>query len=249
MNRTNLIQKALNHIAYVDKEEAESVKKSIENSVIYRHKVFDERLQSKNPNIKTIVEDSTTTDAIFNHFGKIGVLNFASYKWPGGGFINGAMAQEEALCHDSTLYNVISNDKFEPYYFWNRIPANSNKGLYTNFGIYSPNIVFMKNGERVECDVITVPAPNLSAYGKIDSTYMQTLKDRIYFVLDIAKKHNIETLILGAFGCGVFGNDPLTVANIFKEALESGWYHFKEVVFAIPGGYNLKSFIKVYGEG
>lgn len=65
----------------------------------------------------------TTTDAVskYKHDEKLCVLNFASYKKPGGGFINGAIAQEESICHDSTLFNVISSEKFESYYEDNKI--------------------------------------------------------------------------------------------------------------------------------
>ena len=35
-------------------------------------------------------------------------LNFASYKNPGGKFMDGSSAQEECLCHESILYEVLS---------------------------------------------------------------------------------------------------------------------------------------------
>ena len=42
------------------------------------------------------------------------------------------------------------------------------------------------------------------------------LFNRILLILNAAYKNNVDTLILGAFGCGVFGNDPAMVSNIFE---------------------------------
>ena len=59
-----------------------------------------------------------------------------------------------------------------------------------------------------------------------------------------------ETLILGAYGCGVFGQDPRQVANIFKLYLKNINCSFERVIFAIPespNNKNLKEFKKVFG--
>lgn len=75
---------------------------------------------------------------------KLCVLNFASFTNPGGGFIDGAMAQEEAICHNSTLYNILV-EKME---FYNENRLNENHGLYTDRAIYSPSVLFLNNVEE-----------------------------------------------------------------------------------------------------
>ena len=177
------------------------------------------------------------------------MLNFASYKNPGGMFINGSKAQEECLCHASYLYNVLSQftDKF---YKWNN--ENKNRALYFNRALYSPGILFFDGVEDFYCDVITCAAPNKSAaqqYGKVSvQENTDVLKSRIKFVLDIAADNQVDTLILGAFGCGVFGQDAEEVAGIFKEYLSNSYGCFNKVVFAVPDDYtnNLSAFRKVF---
>ncbi len=182
---------------------------------------------------------------------KTAVLNFASYKEPGGRFIDGCMAQEEALCHASALYNVLKCSY--SCYEWNR--QHLNRALYLNRGIYSPEVPFVFGGTMVKCDVITVAAPNKNAaqkYCKVtDEENSLVLRGRVRFVLDIAEANQVDTLILGAYGCGVFGQDPKEVAEIFLELLESGKYGFRKVVFPIPAGKdgNLAAFQEVFNEG
>lgn len=198
-----------------------------------------------------IVVNSDTVHAgnLYCNDGRTALLNFASYKNPGGMFISGSKAQEECLCHASYLYNVLSQftDKF---YKWNN--ENKNKALYLNRALYSPGILFFDGGKDFYCDVITCAAPNKSAarrYGKVSvQENTDVLKSRIRFVLDIAADNHIDTLILGAFGCGVFGQDAGEVAGIFKECLQNGYGCFNKVVFAIPGDHtnNLDAFKKVF---
>lgn len=92
------------------------------------------------------------------------------------------------------------------------------------------------------CDVITCAAPNKSAAQKYcnvsDKENAFVLESRIRFILSVAEEHEVKTLILGAFGCGVFGQNPQEVAMIFKKALLSEPWSFEQVVFAIPDGKN-----------
>lgn len=90
---------------------------------------------------------------------KVAILNFANYTIPGGGYLHGALAQEEVLCHQSDLYQVLT--KFSQYYRWNQM--NLNQNLYEHRAIYTPNIVFTNlDGSLVNTlDVITCAAPLL----------------------------------------------------------------------------------------
>lgn len=183
---------------------------------------------------------------------RVAVLNFASYKNPGGKFIEGSNAQEESLCHASFLYNVLASCSV--YYEWNN--KHKNRGLYENRAIYSPDILFQKGKDKRDCDVITCAAPNITPsrkynWGVSDEENTEVLKSRIKFVLDIAADQKVETLILGAFGCGVFGQDAEEVANIFMDYLTTTHKMFKKVIFAIPKGFhteNYDKFEKVFKE-
>lgn len=140
----------------------------------------------------------------------------------------------------------------QEFYDWNN--KNKNKALYLNRGLYSPGIVFCKDRENAICDVITCAAPNKSAARRYqyvqNEENTEVLKSRIKFVLDIAMENNVGTLILGAFGCGVFGQDAKEVAGIFKEYLGTTHKCFEKVIFAVPEGKdkNLESFKTVFNK-
>ena len=165
------------------------------------------------------------------------VLNFASHTHPGGQFLNGSSAQEESLCHESNLYNVLS--EFQDYYRENHNTRND--FMYCNRGIYSPDVRFVRGDWEVPCDVITCAAPNLAGNRKFHNVKVsleendRILRERCRFVLEMAKENHVEMLILGAFGCGVFGQDPERVATHFCDLLTYDFANcFKHVEFAIP---------------
>ena len=211
---------------------------ALETKIYTEDSVFND-VVSENNKYEIIVESIDSVSAIMEYSGsrKTAVLNFASYKYLGGGFLQGSRAQEECLCHSSTLFNVLS--KFEDnYYVENRKDLNG--GLYRNKALYSPNVYFRGYSVRF-CDVITCAAPNYSVvqrYGHaIKKENSEALKSRIEFVLNIAKENEVENLILGAFGCGVFGQDAAEVAQVFKDNLENKFKNvFHKVIFAIPQG-------------
>ena len=244
------------------KTHTEKMNKLYDNEVsecIERTKIYDQTFScTKNSEIKNdfnrkiSVEDIDSVQAVFRYGydkGKTAVLNFASYKNPGGKFLEGSSAQEEMLCHSSFLYNVLSEFD-EDYYEFNRLTKNF--ALYTNRALYSPDVMFFRGSEEIYADVITCAAPNkytAQKYcGRSDFDCNSVMKDRIHFMLDIAKEENVNTLILGAWGCGAFGNDPEFVANAFKKELEEYYSDtFENIIFAIPGGTNYMVFKRVFG--
>lgn len=159
MGSTLWAQKAQEHNKDVEKRLSKEIELSVQGTKIYgpgpvencRH-----RLQLDGNIITLVPQDSVSCLFMEKMEGRVAVLNFASYKNPGGGYLSGMISQEEALCHESTLYQVISSFINE-YYSWNR--ANLNRGLYTNRALYSPNIVFEHGRKRVAADVITCAAP------------------------------------------------------------------------------------------
>lgn len=173
------------------------------------------------------------------------VLNFASYKEAGGLFLKGSTAQEEALCHESFLFNVLRNFDSN-YYAVNRTQLN--RGLYKNTALYSPNVMFFRGDISVPCDVITCAAPNRNVGIKYTNVSLtennKVLYNRIEYIKDIALNQNVDTLILGAYGCGVFKQDATTVASYIKNVFaNSGIY----VILAIPGNSdNYKKFKEIF---
>lgn len=177
-----------------------------------------------------------TVSAAYRERGlKIAVLNFASYKNPGGMFLEGSIAQEESLCHESALYNILSDEHIvQGFYFPNR--QNLNRSLYHSNLLYTIAVPFVHNGEFKYLDVITCAAPNKGAAQKYchvsDQECDYAMRLRIRSVLMAAIDRDVDVLILGAFGCGVFRNDPKTVATIFKQELDGCPF---KAVFAVPG--------------
>lgn len=193
-------------------------------------------LKKCNTEMKIKLEGCDTVTALLNvskeNPGKVAILNFASYKNPGGGYLKGSFAQEEALCSESTLYPVLA--KFEhTYYDWNR--EHLNHALYTNRALYSPEIIFKRDNEEVVTNVITCAAPNYYCAGRQGISYEENIKaltSRVKFMYDVAEDNSIDTLILGAWGCGVFRQDAYIVAELLiNEAIGRS---FNQVIFAVP---------------
>jgi uncharacterized protein (TIGR02452 family) len=173
--------------------------------------------------------------------GHIGCLNFASARNPGGGFLNGSQAQEEALARASALYPSLL--QAPQYYERNRANRSA---IYLDLVIYSPHVPFFRNDDGalleqpILASVITAPAPNAGAVHENEPHNARAvepaLRRRAELVLATAHAHGIERLVLGAWGCGVFRNDPALVAGVFADLLTgSGHYAkvFSWVLFAV----------------
>lgn len=170
---------------------------------------------------------------------RVGVLNFASAKNPGGGFLNGAMAQEESLAASSGLYGSLL--RHPTYYKANR--ANKSM-MYTHHAIYSPEVVFFRDehfellAEPVTASVLTLPAVNYGQVlrqGEDPEEAAKVMKERMRLALSLLAREGHRVLVLGAYGCGVFRNDPLRVAVWWKELLGTEGFgnYFDEIVYAV----------------
>lgn len=231
------------------------------NSMIYREDT-NFMCNNANPNMayrtmpNLILVDITADEAVLKYKEcalrgeRVAVLNFSSYKNPGGMFFEGSMAQEEALCHHSILANVLIGFDIE---FYSRNRKDLNKGLYKNRAIYSKDVLFFDHHGKpaTTCDVITCAAPNKGPgirYGNITKEEnTEALRSRINFIIRLADANQVGVLILGAYGCGVFKQDPYEVVKIFEEELYSGRHYARQVIFAIPdfSSKNYKAFEKV----
>lgn len=185
--------------------------------------------------------------------GDVVLLNFASAKNAGGGFLNGAKAQEEDLCRSSGLY--LCQLEQPDYYAANRAEKSM---LYTDHIIYSPRVPFFRvsgDGLLNECfypSVITAPAPNAGVFLQREphgaAALAQTLQRRADYVLAVAKDQAQKNLVLGAWGCGVFRNPPEQVAAAFAQSLRQPEFAdcFERIVFAVydrsPGKAVFKAF-------
>ncbi|RKG64437.1 TIGR02452 family protein [Corallococcus sp. CA054B] len=183
-------------------------------------------------------------------------LNFASAVNPGGGFLTGAKAQEEDLARCSALYPCLL--KWPEYYDVNR---KLRSPLYTDHFIYSPDVPFFRNEhydllERpFAVSLLTAPAPNARELPAKDPEVAQKLREvlaaRALKVLQVAAHHGHRTIILGAWGCGAFRNNPHDAAEAFARGLSTMAGAFSRVVFAVyergGKGPNLSTFRERFG--
>lgn len=202
----------------------------------------DEEGRANGSQPETRVDNISTVEAIriLAAEGKndIGVLNFASAKNPGGGFLNGAKAQEESLAVSGTLYPTLI--AHEEYYRENRAHRSM---MYLDYGIYSPEVVFFRDetfrltDTPVAASVLTLPAVNMGQViqkGESVEEAKQVMRRRMKLALAIFAEQKAKHLVLGAYGCGVFQNDPKEIAGWWNELLEEGMgRHFASVFHAV----------------
>jgi uncharacterized protein (TIGR02452 family) len=174
-------------------------------------------------------------------FDRVAVLNFASARHPGGGFLGGSQAQEESLARSTGLYPCLT--QFAEMYAYNSRPTST--GLYSDYLIYSPGVPVLRHDDGewltqpLRLDIITAPAVNAGALARNSPELLPQLlpvmRQRLRLVLAIAARHQVEALVLGAWGCGVFANEPAQVAQLFAEALADSAIRgrFRRLDFAI----------------
>ncbi len=241
-NKENRKKQAKEHHELMAKIKADEIAQSVMATTTYSLKAPYIKPHTGSP--ESVVVNQDTVSAIFSHGtgdDRTIALNFASYKNPGGGFLAGSSAQEESLCMESTLFEVLSSQHLKEFYDWNN--QNKNRSLYKNRALLSPGIIFERQGKGVKAAILTVASPNRKAYmdyinGANEPENLESLRSRIKFIADIIDLQNAEVAILGAFGCGVFGQDPAVVAELFKESMANT--SVKKIVYAVidKGGHS-----------
>ena len=193
------------------------------------------------------------------------ILNLASNIHPCGGYDEGSGAQEESLCYSSTLSQSLyqfGNPKKKYFkeanlkHIPNVYPMDINYG-----GIYSPNVCFFRNNidkyytfrdNTFECSVISVSSLSnreknkwtnderiyFDNNGLLTKEGIEIESNKIRTIFRIALDNNHDSLVLGAFGCGIFKLKPNEVSNLFKNILDEPEFKnkFKKIVFAIFEG-------------
>ena len=247
-NKESMSMKAAKHTQEMEDKYFNEINSAVNFSTIYYPEFNKNNIaECGNPHLIEVL-DADTVSAAYQQFKTNPsitpcILNFASYKNAGGKFIEGSSAQEESLCHVSFLYNVLKRfDRL--YYSPHRAKGASNKALYDNEAIYTPNVTFFYNGEEFKCDVLTCAAPNNAAarrYYDVDpKDNAVALYDRIYFIRKIMQTNNVKTAILGAYGCGVFGQDPNMVAQYMNGIFTNST--IDTIIYAIPRGLNERNY-------
>jgi len=223
-------------------------KTAINSTKLYTPSATDKLIENRKANTQNSptlfeVERNTTLNSVRRLINEgednVVYLNFASAKNPGGGFLGGSQAQEESIARSTGLHPCL--EKEMEYYDINR---NTKSCFYTDYMIYSPNVPIIKDeeGELLSivplASIITAPAVNTGAVLKQEPQRVNeielVMKRRIEKVLFIALENNHDTIVLGAWGCGVFKNKPSDVAKYFKEVINAQFKdEFKKIVFAI----------------
>jgi uncharacterized protein (TIGR02452 family) len=242
----------------------EAVERAVQGTVLYRPVDFERLTLPPAPggSLRVEVTAEKTGAASRRLVEEEGVaevlaLNFASAKNPGGGFLGGAKAQEEDLARCSALYPCLLTQP--EYYSGNRAETTL---LYTDHMIYSPGVPFFRD-EQLELlerpfhvSILTAPAPNAGEVLRKDPSVGPRLREEVYSralkVLQVAAHRGHRTLVLGAWGCGVFRNDPVEVAEAFAAGLRALPGAFERVVFAVyergGDGPNLRAFQERLGQ-
>ncbi len=237
-------------------ELVEKIRNSVHDTVSYPPEKLLPQTARGNHNTQIKIQNCTTLTAVqmlmFRGSNPV-ALNFASAVEPGGGFLRGARAQEEYLARSSSLFACLQNHPMYAYHHSQLDP------FYSDYVIYSPEVVIFRNddGELLAspytCAILTSPAVQANAVRQYmpeeEDRIGEVMWSRILKVLAVAVRHNHSSIVLGAWGCGAFGNDGYEIAGLFKKALDENFAGvFEEVIFAITDWSNDDRFIGPFRE-
>ncbi len=184
---------------------------------------------------------------------RILALNLASATRPGGRTRDGASAQEEDLCRRTSLLLSLESEDAKKYYDYN----NARKTRMGSDGVMiSPSVEVLKDAsaeilsEPFSISVMSCAAPmiRMGLEGMSQQEYEEMLYKRIQGMLLVAASQHYRHLILGAFGCGVFGNDAALVSDLFYRAIQESSLPFVSIDFAVlcrpEKDYNYREFCR-----
>jgi uncharacterized protein (TIGR02452 family) len=241
VNKNDLRQKAVEHHRLMGDTHMLEIKNSVQKSIIYGGNGLKAvSFKEIGIPVQTVINKDAVSalNDYVTRYRNVCLLNFASYKHPGGGFMMGSRAQEEALCHESILYEVLSSPELSDYYKWNN--EHKNRALYLDRAVYSPEVLFEKDGKVFRANVLTCAAPNIATAERYQMAgsdeNLQVIKERMQFIANILEENHIDCFIGGAWGCGVFGQLPEEIAELYKTTAFGKT--LKEIVHPIIGKNN-----------
>ena len=234
----------------------EQMERSVMGTVSYPPESMLPQLAHSDKNTRIEIQNCTTLTALQQLLSRGThpvALNFASAESPGGGFLQGARAQEEYLARSSTLYSCLQHNPMYAYHRTHQDP------FYSDYVIYSPDVVVFRDDDGAmlakpfSTAIITSPAVHAHGVRRYlpdqEERIGEVMWQRILKVLAVAVKHEHDSIVLGAWGCGAFGNDGYQIARLFKRALDVNFVGaFENVIFAITDWSNDDRFIRPFKE-
>lgn len=207
------------------------------NSVYFRDFNPLELDREDNFSVSEHIFRGTTVDCILqNREKRVIALNFANAVIAGGGYAIGGNAQEESLCRATLLYCTIRGET--RFYRANWLSCSP---FYTDGMILSERVPVIRNGsgelldEPFAVDFVTCPAVNRRFTPPwLKSRVNSVMERRIAKIVSLMQSRKPEVMILGAFGCGAFGNRRSEVLPIFEKAINKFTDGSAEIIFAIP---------------
>ena len=238
----------------------------LNNTKVYKHEFKVNSENNYNTTTSCLnIECSEVAEELINDGYNPVILNLASNVSPGGGYHKGTSAQEESLCQMSTLSQSLYQFGSLKYKHIRDAKLNNIPNVYPldiNFGgIYSPNVTFFRNykdkyfalrEKPFSCSIITVASLSnrikndytnderkyFKSNGTLTEEGYQIEANKIRTIYRIALDNKHDSMILGAFGCGVYNLLPSEISKLFLDILNENEFKnkFKKIVFAIYEG-------------
>ena len=240
--------------------------KLLNNTKVYKDQIFTKYNYGYETQTDCVNADcvDVALDLINNNYNPA-ILNLASNVSPGGGYHKGTSAQEESLCQMSTLSQSLYQFGSLKYKHIRDANLPNIPGVYPmdiNYGgIYSPNVVFFRNNKqyyfsirdkKFSTAVITIASLSnriknqytnderkyFNSDGTLTDEGISIEKNKIRTIYRIALDNGHDSIVLGAFGCGVYNLLPSEVSKLFFDVLNEDEFkgNFKKLVFAILEG-------------